>query len=148
MGTIYTHSYGYGIVVEPGFVTSELLRVIEFHPYYGPPSDFAALQKVAEDEYDGDLYEAWMNECGSDDYEVIEFACKKYGLNFATAGDHYSGDICYLIGDVRSDHNFWFERIGPENPLEVEATDEKLRRLMQETNIDYIIGFYSGMSIG
>lgn len=147
MGVSYTHSYGYGIVVEPGFVTRELLQGIGYYPRYGRLNSLEAFQRVVEEEYDGDLYEAWCGE-DSDDYEVIEFVCKKYGLNFATAGDHYRGEICYLIGDVRSDYNFWFERIGPENPLDVEATDEKLRRFMQDTNTDYNIGFYSGMSIG
>ena len=34
MGVTYTHSAGYGIVVERDFITDELLRVIEYHPDY------------------------------------------------------------------------------------------------------------------
>ena len=35
MGVTYTHSAGYGIVVDRDFITDELLRTIEYHPDYG-----------------------------------------------------------------------------------------------------------------
>ena len=147
MGVSYTHSYGYGIVVEPGFVTRELLQGIGYYPRYGRLNSLEAFQRVVEEEYDGDLYEAWCGE-DSDDYEVIEFVCKKYGLNFATAGDHYRGEICYLIGDVRSDYNFWFEESAMFTQFNIDETEKKLYRFMSDIGKVFKIGFYSGMSIG
>lgn len=147
MGVTYTHSAGYGIVVERDCITDELLRVIEYHPDDGDLNSLDAFHAAADERYGGDLCEAWENEDG-DTYEVVAFICRKYGLNFATAGSHYDGEICYLVGDASSDHNFWFEESSMFTQFNIDETEKRLYRFMSDIGKTFKIGFYSGMSIG
>lgn len=139
MGIDYSHSAGYGIVLttyDDNF--EELARKLKVVPY-GYESYEAFVAEVPDEGERADYFDA---------YKVIEFICKKYGLNFATAGDSYSGELCYLIGDAHSD-NFWFEPIagGPSHPFDVGTLNVKLHRLMDDLDISRTIGYYSGMHI-
>lgn len=140
MGVDYTYSSGYGIVLEREDFTEDLIYNIEYCPVW---DSFTS-------------HEEWLASTGDDILDdldiddVIEFLCRKYKLEYSSAGNHYTGEVCWLIGSVHSDSNYWFDEISINNSLgDIHQVKLRLERLKLDLGfgINKKISYYSGMAV-
>ena len=115
---------------------------------YSASSGYGFVLKNDED------WEAMAGKLGvayeGDDYEVLEALCSKYQVDYATAGDSYSGEVQYLIGDVRTSHIYDFQ----ESDFMFLKKDDfnvdmflKLEEILSTLELDRDIKFYTGLHV-
>jgi len=101
-----------------------------------------------------DDWEAMAEKLGvayeDDDYDILEALCSKYQVDYATAGDSYSGEVQYLIGDVRTTHIYDFE----SSDFTFLTKDDfdtslhlKLKDILSILGLDRDVKFYTGLHV-
>ena len=149
MGVDHSFAAGYGVVLTYEDITTDLIKTLEYFPSYSSwKSHEEWATEVLEEYEDGDLAEAARDYNGNED--VIEFICKKYGLNYATAGSSYSGELCWLVGEVTSggSNDYWFEEVAPDPVFtSYDEVNEKLATLKADLGLNLKVSHYAGMHV-
>lgn len=149
MGVDHSFAAGYGIVLVYDDITTDLIKKVGYFPSYSQWTNHDDWAKEMIEEYeDEDLVEAARDYSGIED--VIEFICRRYGLQYATAGSSYSGELCWLIGAVTSGgyNEYWFEEVTPAPVFTgYDDVNEKLATLKAELGLDLKVSHYAGMHV-
>lgn len=84
----------------------------------------------------------------TDEYELAEFICSKYGLEYAVAGDSMSGDTCVLIGNVQSVDVYGLAETPMPKRFDKDAELlTKLNNAIRGIGVPKEVAFYAGMHI-
>lgn len=84
----------------------------------------------------------------TDEYDLAEAICSKYGLKYAMAGDSMSGDICILIGNVQSIGIYGLAETPMPRKFDQDAELlTKLNNAIRGIGVPKEIAFYTGMHI-
>jgi hypothetical protein len=119
MGVEYAAASGYGFVL-------------------GPEDDWERIgQILGVDMEDGDY----------SDFEVVEAICKKYNLNYATAGDSYSGLLYFLIGNTFEVDIYKFKKIRIVSDANQMGILNRMYKAIDELGIEDDLGYYSGLHV-
>lgn len=123
MGVDYAAVSGYGFVLDPE--EDDILGIATRAGYKSPYDD------------------------GDDDpYELIEWLCHQYGVQFVTGGSAYSDEVVYLIGDVESTDVFGLEEVTSLKVLSDSIiTESKLNKMLSDLGIQKKIAHYSGLYV-
>lgn len=87
--------------------------------------------------------EYWRDDV--DLHEALEFIAKHYDLQSFTAGNSYSGEVEYLIGDGVTSRTFGWTKVLP--PKLTKATEIKLYNLVRDLGSDEQPAWYAGLHV-
>ena len=148
MGVDHSFAAGYGIVLTYDDITTDLIKKVGYFPSYTEYKSHFEWAAAMQEDYEDDLVSAAIDYNGLED--VIEFICRRYGLQYATAGSSYSGELCWLIGAVTSGgyNEYWFEEVTPDPVFTgYDDVNEKLATLKAELGLDLKVSHYAGMHV-
>lgn len=149
MGVDHSFAAGYGIVLTYDDITTDLIKKVGYLPSYTEYKSHLEWAAAMQEDYEDDLAEAAIDYNGIED--VIEFICREYGLEYATAGSSYSGELCWLIGAVTSGgyNEYWFKEVEPSPVFSgYDEVNEKLATLKAELGLNgHKVSHYAGMHV-
>lgn len=148
MGVDHSFAAGYGIVFECDSITNDLIKKVGYFPSYTEYKSHLEWAAAMQEDYEDDLVSAAHDYNGLED--VIDFICREYGFEYATAGSSYSGELCWLVGGgiTVGRNDYWFEEVTPEPAFSGYAeVDEKLAKLKSDLGLDLKVAHYAGMHV-
>lgn len=114
---------------------------------YAAVSGYGFVLDPEEDDVEGMAKSLGYNEDESY-YEAVDWLCQQYGVQFVSAGNAYSNETVYLIGDVEFTDVFGLAEVTSIKVLSDSIiTESKLNKMLSDLGIQKKIAHYSGLYV-